>query len=309
MMTQGNTMSKQCVLLALCFFVCAAALACASENLLREANFDKLQSPGSAWEAIVDKAGKAEPAKAADGKTSAVCVKAAAITQQVALPEGLFELTVRARGQGELLLRVSGAGERSQMLSKDWGTYGYLFQANAGVHTARIRVLQDGIVTNAAIRPTTDARRNAWQKAEEVFRQFGFYTSSVQRPTPGSATLEFTGNVKSLAAMTNRVVLDDSRLDAAHMSPESALRLTDWLGQNGFVRLNSEALSGAIAVEFVLRDPKGNQSVISGVRATKDGQGTFDWTPAVNDPVGIWTLEATELASGKTATAQITLNQ
>ena len=60
-------------------------------------------------------------------------------------------------------------------------------------------------------------------------------------------------------------------------------------------------LPGAIAVEFVLRDPAGRRSVVSGTRATCHGQAVFDWTPAVNDPPGRWTLEATELASGKTA--------
>lgn len=60
-------------------------------------------------------------------------------------------------------------------------------------------------------------------------------------------------------------------------------------------------MAGAIAVEFVLRDPAGRRSVASGVRATRRGRAVFDWTPAVNDPRGPWTLAATELASGKTA--------
>jgi hypothetical protein len=64
---------------------------------------------------------------------------------------------------------------------------------------------------------------------------------------------------------------------------------------------------GVIGIEFILRDPKGKQSIVSGVRATKDGVATFDWTPAVNDPTGNWTLEAKELASGKTAQAKIVL--
>jgi len=50
-----------------------------------------------------------------------------------------------------------------------------------------------------------------------------------------------------------------------------------------------------------LRDPAGRQSVVSDVRATSDGQAVFDWTPALNDPPGLWTLQATELASGKQA--------
>jgi len=33
----------------------------------------------------------------------------------------------------------------------------------------------------------------------------------------------------------------------------------------------------------------------------------FDWTPAINDPTGNWTLDVKELASGKTAQVQIDL--
>jgi hypothetical protein len=67
-------------------------------------------------------------------------------------------------------------------------------------------------------------------------------------------------------------------------------------------------IAGVIAVEFVLRDPAGRQSVVSDVRATSNGQAVFDWTPAVNDPAGPWTLQATELASGKQARIAIDVN-
>jgi hypothetical protein len=68
-------------------------------------------------------------------------------------------------------------------------------------------------------------------------------------------------------------------------------------------------LPGAIAVEFVLRDPAGRESGVSGVRATRGGQAVFDWTPAVNDPPGPWTLAATELASGKQSRSTIDLKR
>ena len=69
---------------------------------------------------------------------------------------GLYELTVEARGQGELLLGISDAGERSQMLADKWGTYGYLFEAASGTKTVTIRAVREGTVTAAAIRPATD---------------------------------------------------------------------------------------------------------------------------------------------------------
>lgn len=225
-----------------CVLAGTAVLACGSENVLRDANFGDIGRAGSAWQVVADKEGKAEPAKSADGKTSAAGLKAAAMVQKVTLGEGLFELTVDARGQGELVLGISDAGERSQMLGKEWGTYGYLFQAGGGTKTVTIRAALDGTVTAAAIHPATDQQKAAWQKAQDIYRQFGLSTFSPQRPAPGSSPVEFTGAAKPLSAMVNRVVLDDPRLDTAHMSVESATRLTDWLGQNGFTRLNADAL-------------------------------------------------------------------
>jgi len=59
-------------------------------------------------------------------------------------------------------------------------------------------------------------------------------------------------------------------------------------------------VKGPITVEFTLTDPKGNKSVVSGVRATTDGKATFEWTPAINDLPGDWKFQARETASGKT---------
>ena len=69
----------------------------------------------------------------------------------------------------------------------------------------------------------------------------------------------------------------------------------------------NKPVGGPIPVEFVLWDPKGKRSVVSGVRATQNGSADFQWTPAVNDPSGAWTLQVNELASGKTARTIITL--
>jgi hypothetical protein len=56
---------------------------------------------------------------------------------------------------------------------------------------------------------------------------------------------------------------------------------------------------GILAVEFTLTDPQGKVSPVSGVRQAVSGRATFDWTPAGNDPLGAWTVTATELVTGK----------
>ena len=251
-------------LAACCFLAASAAWACGSENMLRDANFDRLGRAGSAWQVVAQENSKAEPAKAADGKTPAARLKAAAMTQQVTLGGGLYELTVDARGQGELLMGISEVGERAQMLAKDWGTYGYLFEAASGTKTVTIRAVREGTVTAAAIRPATAAQKAAWQKAAEIYRQFGLSTfSAAQRPAPGGAEWQFQGDVKLLSAMTKRAVLDDLRLDTRHMTVESATRLTDWLGENGFTRLNAEALAAWIRARIAAGDCYGSVAVLS----------------------------------------------
>ncbi len=74
------------------------------------------------------------------------------------------------------------------------------------------------------------------------------------------------------------------------------------------VRGTSRPIPGVISVAFTLKDPRGSVSPASGVRATQDGSAHWQWTPAVNDPAGRWTLEAMELASGHTARVTLALN-
>jgi hypothetical protein len=75
------------------------------------------------------------------------------------------------------------------------------------------------------------------------------------------------------------------------------------------VMAGDNPLPGVDSVEFTWHDPSGKESIISGVRAAKNGEASFDWTPAINDPTGDWTLEVRELASEKTAQAIITLEK
>jgi hypothetical protein len=64
---------------------------------------------------------------------------------------------------------------------------------------------------------------------------------------------------------------------------------------------------GELAVEFVLKDPLGQQHVVSGVRTAHDGMADWAWTPAVNDLPGLWTLTVKDLASGRQLERRIAL--
>ena len=67
-------------------------------------------------------------------------------------------------------------------------------------------------------------------------------------------------------------------------------------------------MPGIVPVEIVLLDPEGNRSPLARIMGTERGKCTFEWTPAVNDLAGPWTLTAHECASGKQAKAVIVLS-
>ena len=232
-----------------------------AENLLKDPGFAAVGQPGAAWQTVLaDKASAAEPIKATDGSVAGLRLKNAQATQTVTLPEGLFELTVTAKGQSELLLKVAGAGERTQALNKDDGVFGYLFQAVPGATAVSVGVSVDGTLTKAELQPATDAQKTAWTKEQESIRQFGFITVSAQRPTPGEAALSFIGEAKPLLAMTQRVVLDDPRLNTAHV--QNVDRLVNWLGVNGFERLDGDKLPAWMQARIKAGDAYGSVAVL-----------------------------------------------
>ena len=64
---------------------------------------------------------------------------------------------------------------------------------------------------------------------------------------------------------------------------------------------DSRFLRGMTPVQVQITDPKGNTSEFSDYYAAKSGRLSIDFTPALNDIKGTWTITATELLSGKTA--------
>jgi hypothetical protein len=64
---------------------------------------------------------------------------------------------------------------------------------------------------------------------------------------------------------------------------------------------------GITPIELVLRDPAGRRHPPSGVHAMRDGTLVIEWTPARNDPPGLWTVAIRELFSGKRAERSIVL--
>ncbi|MEI6425675.1 MAG: hypothetical protein WCP55_25905 [Lentisphaerota bacterium] len=193
-------------------------------------DFASFGKEGSAW-IKAEKLGKGAPgtAKSAAGKdnmpgvlltTPKGSANLGAIQRSVDLAPGLYELTVWAKGLGGLATRAGSAG-RAQPLGTEWALYGFLFETTTSSVTVTIGVQSDAVqnpgvtISSPVITPATNAQKEAWAKQEDSFAQFGFYTSSAQRPTPGIRQ-EKERAVRALDAMTDRVVFWDGRIDYGH---------------------------------------------------------------------------------------------
>lgn len=194
--------------------------------------------------------------KAADGS-----YRPAAMQQKLALPAGLYELTVWAKGAGSLLLQAPGNDERTQPLHATWGQYGFLFDWPGGDASPIIGVFGDGVVSEAALLPATAEQRAAWTKQQESLRQFGFITHAAQRPTPGG---EITppANIKPLEAMTRCVVFWDERLDSVGQATHQE-RLVKWLVANGFPQMKCETLAAWMTARIDNGDAYGSVVVMT----------------------------------------------
>ena len=62
-------------------------------------------------------------------------------------------------------------------------------------------------------------------------------------------------------------------------------------------------IEAVVPMEVTIRDPSGAPAEFSGFYAAVDGQLQIPLDIATNDPPGVWSIEARELASGRTATA------
>jgi len=257
--------------LLLVLLILVLTLSASAENLLKDPFFSIYGQPGGPWTPAV-LALKGEPGlvKTAPGregkpgvqlKSTDGSYKPAAIQQHLTLPTGLYELTVWAKGSGDLLLQVPGNDERTQPLHTTWGLYGFLFDWPGGDASPLLGVFGDGVVSVPALLPATNEQKDAWAKQQESLRQFGFVTDAAQRPTPGGEATASPTVIKPLDAMTRRVVFWDERIDTANQAIHQE-RLVHWLVANGFQQVKSEALAAWMEERLKAGDAYGSVAVL-----------------------------------------------
>jgi len=233
----------------------------AAESLLPDRGFESLADEASSpWRLTVDAGGVAERVPAPGFQGLPLHLRAAAVAQEIDLPAGLYELAAIAWGDGELTLAASGVGERTQRLTRQHGTHGFLFACPPGRTRLSARIRGDGFLRALALRAATADQARAWQRAEESRRQFGFATTSPQRPAPGAAAPDFSGAPLPLAGMTARAVLDDPRMNTGNV--RNVERLVDWLGANGFERLDADRLAAWVRERIDARSAYGSVIVL-----------------------------------------------
>ena len=246
------------------FLLLVCAVNHAADNPVQDPTFVTVGKPDGVWEIVKDKGSEdkavAQPSKMSDGMTG-IKIKFASVIQAVNLTEGLFELTVKANGQGELTLKVEGSGDRTQSLKKEGGIYGYLFQSPGGVKRIAIGASVDGQVTDAAIQPATEKQKQAWADEQKSLQQFAFVTVSAQRPEPGVASIEFAGEVKPLVSMTRRAVFDDDRMNVPPQM-SNIRRANDWLAANGFEKVDGDRIGVWIDERIAKEDAYGSVVVL-----------------------------------------------
>ncbi|HEY3396073.1 MAG TPA: hypothetical protein VGM19_00290 [Armatimonadota bacterium] len=232
----------------------AVSLVCAAGNLLQSPDFSSFGTGEVAWVTSAKTDGVAEAGAGRDG-AKGLHLKAASAAQLVQLPAGLYELTVWASGAGDLRLGASDAGDRWQSLNKTGGLYGYLFQTTGGAVTITVGCLGDGVVSEASLLPATAEQQTAWDQGQQSLVQFGWIAVSPQRPTPGAAPLEFAA-AQPLPALTRWAVLDEPRIDLSY--GKNLDRALQWLGENGFERLDGAKLAAWMQARVAAGDAYGS---------------------------------------------------
>ncbi len=168
--------------------------------------------------------------------------------------------------------------------------------------------------------PDLLADLSAWDK--EIFQREPTFDTSVTFETlPGVPYDLITGRRLSDATPGEKAELALSMerfggmLVAFYPQPIETMTLdvpkqaTSLQALRAIVRVGSatEPIPGMVPVRLTLVSPSRQLSPLSGVLGTAEGEAIFEWTPAVNDERGPWTLTATELASGREVVQTIEL--
>ena len=166
----------------------------------------------------------------------------AAVQQTLAaLPKGLYELRVWAKGKGFIMLAADRTRRRGALTDR-WAAYSLAFeQAQPGSKSLTILADKDAQVDDASLTPLPAPRVAAWRKQEQARARYGFVPDglSAQSPQPGVTPLR-GAFVDGPVTWRDKVVFYDDRYDAAwSFNPDI---LADYLASNGFRRLGAVGL-------------------------------------------------------------------
>jgi hypothetical protein len=161
------------------------------------------------------------------------------------------------------------------------------------------------------------AALRAWESAHVGVREV---TSTASFASLPGVPYDLTRGAKLELTGPNSVQLRMPRLGGALIAwlpqpitalaldaPERA-RAREPLQLRAALQCGSAPAPGVLPIQFTLVDPQGRVALESGVRVTREGAALLEWTPALNDPRGTWTISAKDLTAGFSATRKIQLD-
>lgn len=190
---------------------------------------------------------------------------AAIISRAIMLSEGLQEILVEASGQGTILIEAgenAGLGSRELALGEKTASFGLTFMGKRETQPVRIRMDGSASLQSARLMPAPEEQLKLYEKRENEIRQFGFFTTSFQRPEPFGANVDTFGVDPRLPAKRNVAVLDDPMAsETVHV--RNGRRLRDWLALNGARKMNTPALVAWIDERLKQGDAYGGVIVLT----------------------------------------------
>ena len=225
-----------------------------AQNLITDPGFETDKPAWEASSAYGTRAGFESSAAARGGvraahlSTYAGQARFGTISQEIAaLPVGVYELTVWARGEGKLRLSVERVGTRSFSLSDTaWLQYSYVFELpETGRAKPVIAVQGDGWVDDVVLLAATAGLRGAWERQQQALAQFHYIPSgySAQRSAPNAP--RGTTSERKPVPITDKVIFFDPRYEGA-WNTDCGL-IAEWFGRRGFAVRGAPELASWMA--------------------------------------------------------------
>lgn len=184
--------------------------------------------------------------------------------QRAFLLDGLQEIVVAAKGQGELSISVSGntVSAKREFIIQQEGLYGLTFPGKKEIAQVRMKTSGEVDIQSVTLQVASAEQEELYKKYLHEVEQFGFHNTSYQRPAPGNperAPLEADPNLPEIKQIV--FLKDPMAAETRHV--KNSERLHAWLSKNGAVSLDMLALNQWFKERLEKKDAYGTAVLFS----------------------------------------------